>query len=106
MTLSDWSDYVSKLPDLENVAPFAEKVLGVLSRSMGVASNQHFNAAVSHFKDKRCIVTKLGMKKPSESYFKNVNLFQDLPIVAFESKAVSDKLLEFMGVRKVSQYNY
>ncbi|PRP80386.1 hypothetical protein PROFUN_11984 [Planoprotostelium fungivorum] len=99
LSLSEWSAYVSELPQLDTPT-FSEKVLGVISRASNSVHQQEWNKALSHFKNKRCIVTNKGMKLPGESYFNNVNLFEDLPIVAFDPKMVPNKMLEVLGVRK------
>lgn len=48
----------------------------------------------------KCVVTRVGMKKPSESYFKSVNLFEDLPTVHWNTRSVSDPFQRAIGVRE------
>lgn len=43
--------------------------------------------------------TKLGMRKPAESYFSSVKLFEDLPVIV-GVHSVKDKMLAAFGVRK------
>lgn len=48
-----------------------------------------------------CVVTRFGMKKPSDSYFKSVNLFEDLPTVFWNNpKSISDHFQRAIGIRE------
>eukprot|EP01117_Protostelium_nocturnum_P007885 TRINITY_DN2815_c0_g1_i4.p1 TRINITY_DN2815_c0_g1~~TRINITY_DN2815_c0_g1_i4.p1 ORF type:complete len:1661 (-),score=588.61 TRINITY_DN2815_c0_g1_i4:79-5061(-) len=98
MTVPTWASFISTVHSVElTTSPhFSEKILGVLSR----CTQKSMELSVGFFKDKDCIVTNVGMKKPSECYFKSVKLlkFDDLPMVV-DNKNISEKLLMALGVR-------
>jgi len=84
--------------------PFAERVLSVLAKSWAQTSVVAQQEIVSILADQPIIPTRTGARKPSESYFPNVSLFDDLAIVALPSGTVikgnMEKLLLALGVRK------
>ena len=74
--------------------PFAEKVLGILARSWGnIPAPQHDDIS-STLKDVGCIPTRKGMQRPADSYFANVSLFEDLPIIFIANIASQGKCRE------------
>ncbi|GAA5857149.1 hypothetical protein JCM8547_009340 [Rhodosporidiobolus lusitaniae] len=92
-------------------AVFAEKVLAVLAKGWHgtpATSQQHLITLLSTVP---FIPTRLGPKSPSESYFPNVALFDDLAVVVLPSSPSSpssapttikgnlEKLLRALGVR-------
>lgn len=99
----EWIRFIASKPEIQTSAPFAEKVLSVLSRGFRHVSSKSQTEISAVLKNKQCMPTRYGMKVPAESYFPTVNLFDDLPIVHFENpRAVSDQVLTVLGVRKVS----
>lgn len=83
---------------------FAEKVLGVIARAWGSLPAHRQTEVVSLLSTITCIPTRKGMKKPNDSYFANVSLFSDLPIIELPSgsavKGSLEKVLATLGVRK------
>ncbi|KAL9104382.1 MAG: hypothetical protein Q9163_000682 [Psora crenata] len=85
--------------DITKSAPFACVVLAALSKQWDGLS-QSSKATVTELLSSRTVMpTKLGMKKPAESYFPTVKLFDDLPVVT-GLHSVKEKLLIALGVRK------
>lgn len=112
LTMSQWVTYVVGLSNTKDVAvdssiqlspTFAEKVLGILARSWGSLSVQQQNAVVEALKDVPCIPTRRGIHKPTEAYFSNVSLFEDLPIIELPTVQVKgnlEKVAASLGVRR------
>lgn len=102
LSLLEWVRFVSERDDFQTTAPFAEKMLSIIARGYSHISSKSQADICSILKEKSCIPTKYGMKKPYESYFPNVNLFDDLPVIHFtNAKAMHEQLLAALGVRKV-----
>lgn len=78
---------------------FAAQVLTVLSRNWEQLSQSSKASLVSALQRVPVMPTKLGMRKPTESYFPSVKLFDDLPTIQ-GCQGVKDKLLSALGVRK------
>ena len=90
--------------DINTSPSWAERVLALVSRAWPTLSAQLKEEIYTILHDKTCIPTSRGMQIPSQSYFPNVNMFRDLPVVAFPSgKATNgslEKVLKGLGVRK------
>jgi hypothetical protein len=90
--------------DISNSAPWAERVFTVLARAWPSLSKVAQNDICMLLKDKICIPTNSGLKLPDASYFPNVNVFKDLPIVTLPSgtavKGHMEKVFIAVGVRK------
>ena len=88
-----------------NISPsWAERVLVLLARvwpTLPVQTKEEIHAILY---DKTCIPTSSGMQTPAQSYFPNVNMFRDLPVVTFPSGKIAngslEKVLKSLGVRK------
>lgn len=78
---------------------FAIQVLTVLSKSWDHVSNDAKQSVVSMLQNQTVMPTKLGMRKPSESFFPSVKLFDDLPVVEGCDK-LKEKFLVALSVRK------
>ncbi|RYP25885.1 hypothetical protein DL768_011649 [Monosporascus sp. mg162] len=78
---------------------FAIQVLTVLSKNWENLSQSSKNTVITSLQAHTVMPTKLGMRKPTESFFPSVKLFDDLPTVEGCS-AVKDKMLSAIGVRK------
>ncbi|KAI9138940.1 hypothetical protein BKA69DRAFT_1126967 [Paraphysoderma sedebokerense] len=104
LPLSAWSVFISEHPSFsgQNASPeFVQKIFGVLSRALPNLNHTERTYIVSAFTVKSCIPTTKGWRTPAESYFKSVNLFEDLSVVQFPNeKVVSPKLLAMLGVRE------
>jgi hypothetical protein len=90
--------------DLNRSAAWAERVSSVLARTWPSMSKVVQGDVRELLKEKTCIPTSHGLKVPDQSYFANVNLFPDLPIVTMPSglivKGTLEKVLQALGVRK------
>ncbi|RKP10023.1 hypothetical protein THASP1DRAFT_22221 [Thamnocephalis sphaerospora] len=98
-TLANWLEFAVTRPEFQSDAAFLELLLSTTSRAWTSLSDAAQKEVVKLLHDKKCIPTQRGLFLPSDTYFKNVTLFPDLPLVT-ASKAVSEKLLTALGVRK------
>ena len=85
--------------DITKDRSFAASVLAVVSKQWDGLSQSSKNTVVDLFSSRSTIPTKLGMRKPAESYFSSVKLFDDLPTV-IPIQGMKDKVLAALGVRK------
>lgn len=99
------SGELSQEHDLQKSPEFAASVLVVISKQWESLSQSSRATIVELFADRTVIPTKLGMRRPAESYFASVKLFDDLPIIEVVS-GVKEKVLLAMGVRKTIELNY
>ncbi|KAI1297476.1 hypothetical protein F5Y03DRAFT_279712 [Xylaria venustula] len=77
---------------------FATRILTVLSKGWDNLSQPSKDKIVSLLKAHTVMPTKLGMRKPTESFFPSVKLFDDLPTI--ECPQLKEKFLSALGVRK------
>lgn len=84
--------------DITKSPEFAIRVLSVLSKGWENQSQMSRDTTVSQLKAHTVMPTKLGMKKPTESFFPFVKLFDDLPTI--ECPLLKEKFLSAIGVRK------
>ncbi|KAI0977204.1 hypothetical protein F4678DRAFT_6338 [Xylaria arbuscula] len=77
---------------------FATRILTVLSKGWDNLSQSSKDKIVSLLKAHTVMPTKLGMRKPTESFFPSVKLFDDLPTI--ECPQLKEKFLSALGVRK------
>ncbi|KAI9371688.1 hypothetical protein BJX61DRAFT_13526 [Aspergillus egyptiacus] len=85
--------------DITQTASFAAQVLPLISKqweSLGQSSKQ---LIVEQLQSNTVVPTKVGMKRPEETYFPSVRLFDDLPVV-HGLQGVKEKFLAALGVRK------
>ncbi|KAK4204226.1 hypothetical protein QBC40DRAFT_273020 [Triangularia verruculosa] len=80
-------------------AAFAVQVLTVLSKNWDNLSPSSKSSVESALRNITVMPTKMGMKKPSESFFPSVKLFDDLPTLEGCAN-VKEKFLTTLGVRK------
>ncbi|KAK3939557.1 heat shock cognate 90 kDa protein [Diplogelasinospora grovesii] len=78
---------------------FAAQVLAVLSKNWDALSDTSKASVVSALQHIAVIPTKMGMRKPGESFFPSVKLFDDLPTVQ-NCPGVKEKFMSALGVRK------
>ncbi|KAL9630336.1 MAG: hypothetical protein Q9164_006470 [Protoblastenia rupestris] len=90
---------LSSEQDITQSATFASAVLPVISKQWDGLSPSSKASVVDLLSSRTVMPTKLGMRKPAESYFPTVKLFEDLPVVT-GLHSVKDKLLMALGVRK------
>ncbi|MCJ1353498.1 MAG: hypothetical protein MMC33_003484 [Icmadophila ericetorum] len=85
--------------DLTKSLEFARQVLPVLSKQWDGLSQSSKTTVVDLLSTRTVIPTRVGMRKPNESYFSTVKIFDDLPVV-IGLNSVKDKFLVALGVRK------
>lgn len=78
---------------------FAVSVLTVLSKNWDNMSLGSKNTIMTLLQGITVMPTKMGMKKPSESFFPSVKLFDDLPTIE-GCQTLKDKFLSALGVRR------
>lgn len=78
---------------------FAASILQVLSKAWDGLSANSKVTVVALLNSLTIIPTKAGMKKPGDSFFASVKLFEDLPTVT-SCPGVKEKFLAAIGVRK------
>ncbi|EHL03755.1 hypothetical protein M7I_0107 [Glarea lozoyensis 74030] len=84
---------------LASSVPFAAHVLQILSKAWDGLSPHSKETVTQLLQPITVVPTKLGMRKPSEAFFANVRLFDDLPTVA-SCPGVKEKFFAALGVRK------
>lgn len=102
LTVVEWLEYLllpsNGLPVENNITQspeFAEAVLQVLAEAWVSLSTQQRQRIVKILRTKTVIPTKSGLKIPKGAYFKNPNVFRDLPIVELpKSTPISYSLRE------------
>ncbi|KAI9880373.1 MAG: hypothetical protein M1830_003690 [Pleopsidium flavum] len=85
--------------DLTASPSFAASLLQILSKQWEGLSQSSKATVVNLLSSRTVMPTKLGLRTPTDSYFPNVKLFDDLPVVSGLHN-VKDKLLVALGVRK------
>ena len=107
MTIHEWVKFVCTTPpassdvDLEKSTEFATTVLTTTSKNWDSIPYDHKQDIIALLSTKKCMPTvKRGLMKPGETYFHNVKVLPDLPLVE-SMKGVKEKFLEQLGVRKV-----
>ncbi|RGB34624.1 hypothetical protein C1646_143658 [Rhizophagus diaphanus] len=101
LSLINWANFIVKKSDLERDPTFAKKVIQILGEGLSNISQTDKEIIQQLFACKKCIPTKFGMKIPNEAYFKEVDLFSDLPTIDLEETTTLKNILELLGVRKV-----
>ncbi|ROW02959.1 hypothetical protein VSDG_01895 [Cytospora chrysosperma] len=92
----------SSRSDDENItksAKFSVPILTVLSKNWENMSYNAKTAVVSALQNITVMPTKVGMKKPSDSFFPSVKLFDDLPTIE-GCQSLKEKFLSALGVRR------
>lgn len=90
--------------DMTQSQPFSSQVLPVLSKQFDSLESVSKSQVVELLNNHTVIPTKSGMKRPSETYFPSVRLFDDLPVVTGLNN-VKEKFLVALGVRKTVDLN-
>ena len=83
--------------DITVSSAFASSVLRAISKQWEGLSSSSKSTIIELLAPRTVIPTKMGMRKPSESYFPSVKLFDDLPVVT-GLHSVKDKLLTALQV--------
>ncbi|KIV77035.1 hypothetical protein PV11_08873 [Exophiala sideris] len=90
---------LSENQDITKSIEFSSQILSLLSKQWDSVSQSSKSTLVELFSKLTIIPTKIGMKKPEDSYFPNVKLFDDLATIQGLGN-VKDKFLVALGVRK------
>jgi len=85
--------------DITRSPEFSSQILPLLSKHWDSLSQSSKSSLVDLLTNHTVVPTKFGMKKPSDSYFPNVKLFDDLATIKGLGN-VKDKFLIAIGVRK------
>lgn len=80
-------------------AKFSISVLNVLSKNWENLSQNSRTSVIAALQNITVMPTKMGMKKPSESFFPSVKLFDDLPTIE-GCQGLKEKFLATLGVRR------
>lgn len=80
-------------------AKFSVSVLTVLSKNWDNLSQSSKSSVTSALQPITVMPTKMGMKKPGESFFPSVKLFDDLPTIE-GCNSMKEKFLTALGVRR------
>ncbi|KAJ1980690.1 hypothetical protein H4R34_002368, partial [Dimargaris verticillata] len=102
LSLTTWCQFIitQHQTDLEADNVFAEKILTMVSRSIGGLNGEDQALILSLFDQVACVPTQLGHRAPREAYFPNVQLFDDLPIVSLKRLPTAlHRILKDLGVR-------
>jgi hypothetical protein len=111
LTIVDWLNHICNPTvvvgkpdyDIQVNAAWAERILALVSRLWQTLSAEQRQEIAKTLKSRTCIPTSQGMRLPEESYFQNVKVLKDLPVVTLPSGGSLNKMnvvLEVLGVRK------
>lgn len=91
--------------DMTTSPAFSSLVLAAVSKNFD-AMSQSSKTTISELLMSRTVIpTKMGMRKPPDSYFASVKLFDDLPTIN-GLNSVKEKFLKSLGVRKTVELAY
>lgn len=106
LEISTWLDYVVNTSDRRSHElnmfksdKFSVQVLGVVSKNWENQSQQARAGIVALLQKHAIMPTKLGMRKPGDSFFPSVKLFDDLPVIQ-GCHQLKERFLAAIGVRK------
>ncbi|ORY03583.1 hypothetical protein BCR34DRAFT_492258 [Clohesyomyces aquaticus] len=102
LTIPQWLRFMTTTPVLQDFTSsekLASQVLGLTAKSWDQLDGASKEAVVSILTPHSVMPTKMGMRRPPESYFSSVKLFDDLPTVA-PFVVSKEKFLLALGVRK------
>uniref|UniRef100_A0A8H7N4F6 Sacsin/Nov domain-containing protein n=1 Tax=Bionectria ochroleuca TaxID=29856 RepID=A0A8H7N4F6_BIOOC len=89
----------SESENLTKAPKFAVQILTVISKNWDNLSATQRQSVLSLLQPQTVMPTKMGMRKPAESFFPSVKLFDDLPVIEGCDK-LKEKFLTAIGVRK------
>lgn len=93
------SKNIAKESNLLESPVFSAQVMASVSKNWEGLSQSSKSTVVELLSPQAVIPTRLGMRKPLDSYFASVRLFDDLPVVT-SLNSVKEKFLKALGVRK------
>lgn len=85
--------------DITQTSAFAAQVLPVISKQWEGLTQTAKEKVIDQLQVHTVIPTRIGMKRPGETYFPSVRLFDDLPVI-HGLQGVKEKFLTALGVRK------
>lgn len=95
--LLEGCDYLKPEQDFQTSEKFAKAVLPVISKQWDGLSSSSKTSVLELLTPRTIVPTKIGLKRPAESYFPSVNLFDDLPVIS-NLQSVKEKFLIALGV--------
>jgi hypothetical protein len=106
MTVVDWLTYlispqVDSAHDIRKNAEYSNRVVFILANIWGMLSDELKSEAQELMEDVAWIATNHGLRRGSEAYFQEADVFRDLPVVTANlfDPQIATVLAEF-GVRK------
>ncbi|KAF2660910.1 hypothetical protein K491DRAFT_620509 [Lophiostoma macrostomum CBS 122681] len=102
LSMVRWLRFMTATPQLQELTAsdqLASQVLGLAAKIWDQLDGASKEALVNILTPHAIIPTKMGMRRPPESYFPSVKMFEDLPTVK-HFPGSKDKFLEALGVRK------
>ncbi|KAF2268937.1 hypothetical protein CC78DRAFT_575481 [Lojkania enalia] len=102
LSMVRWLRFMTAAPQLQEFCTsekLACHVLGLIAKSWDQLDAPSKEAVIGILTPHTIMPTKMGMRRPEESYFPTVKLFEDLPTVK-QFTGSKDKLLLALGVRK------
>ena len=101
LSLVDWLRFMTSTPQLEQLMASqadALQMLSLVSKTWNRLDAASQEAVCTLLRPHAVMPTKIGMKRPEESYFSSVKVFEDLPVLSTTS--FKEKFLLALGVRK------
>ncbi|KAF2797292.1 hypothetical protein K505DRAFT_372597 [Melanomma pulvis-pyrius CBS 109.77] len=102
LSIVRWLRFMTTAPQLQELTTsetLATQVLSLTSKCWDQLDGASREAVINILTSHTIMPTKMGMRRPEESYFPTVKLFEDLPTVTPFSGA-KEKFLQALGVRK------
>jgi hypothetical protein len=102
LSIVEWLQFLTAGPQLQELVTsekLATQALGLTAKCWDQLDGASKAAVCNHLKPHAVMPTKLGMRRPEESYFHSVRLFEDLPTVK-PFPGSKEKFLLALGVRK------
>lgn len=102
LSIVEWLRFLTAGPQLQELIAsekLAAQVLSLTAKSWDQLDGASKAAVCTLLKPHAVMPTKLGMRRPEESYFHSVRLFEDLPTVK-QFPGSKEKFLLALGVRK------
>jgi hypothetical protein len=102
LSIVRWLRFMATSPQLHEFTTsekLASQVLGIVAKAWDILDNSSKETVVNILRQHTIMPTKMGMRRPEESYFPTVKLFDDLPTIK-QFPGSKEKFLQALGVRK------
>ncbi|KAF2182843.1 hypothetical protein K469DRAFT_711552 [Zopfia rhizophila CBS 207.26] len=102
LSMVRWLRFMTTAPQLQELLTsekLASQVLSLAAKSWDQLDGASKESVVNILTPHAVMPTKMGMRRPEESYFPTVKLFEDLPTVK-QFPGSKEKFLQALGVRK------